>query len=57
MKILKMIFSIIMPPVAAYIQVGVTTHFWINIALTVAGGFPGVIHAIWLIVTDKKPTT
>jgi len=56
MKILKMIFSIILPPVAAYMQVGVTTHFWINLALTVAGGLPGVIHAIWLIVTDKKPT-
>ncbi len=56
MKILKIIFSIILPPVAAYMQVGITTHFWINLALTVAGGFPGIIHAIWLIVTDKKPT-
>lgn len=31
MKIIKIILAIILPPVAAFMQVGLTAHFWINI--------------------------
>ena len=54
MKIVKIICAIILPPVAAYLQVGITKHFWINILLTLLLGIPGVIHALWLVLTDKK---
>jgi len=54
MKILKIILAIILPPVAAFLQVGVTAHFWINILLTLCLGIPGIIHALWLVLTDKK---
>lgn len=53
MSILKIILSIFLPPVAAYLQVKLTTHFWINIILTIAGGIPGMIHALWLVTTKK----
>lgn len=54
MMLLKIILAIFLPPVAAFLQVGVSTHFWINIILTLLGGLPGVIHALWLVLTDKK---
>lgn len=54
MKILKVVLCIILPPVAAYLQVGVSTHLWINIILTLMMGVPGMIHALWLVLTDKK---
>jgi uncharacterized membrane protein YqaE (UPF0057 family) len=54
MKVLKIVLAIVIPPVAAYLQVGLTTHFWLNIVLTLLGGLPGVIHGLWLVVTDKK---
>lgn len=54
MKVVKIIFSIILPPVAAFLQVGATTHLWINIVLTLLGGIPGIIHALWLVLSDKK---
>ncbi len=54
MKILKVIFSIIFPPIAAFLQVGVTAHLWINIILTILGIVPGIIHALWLVLTDQK---
>ncbi len=54
MKIVKIIFCIILPPVAAFLQVGATKHFWINIILTLLMGIPGMIHALWLVLTDKK---
>ena len=52
--VLKVILAIFLPPVAAYMQVKVTTHFWINIVLTLMMGIPGMIHALWLVLTDKK---
>jgi uncharacterized membrane protein YqaE (UPF0057 family) len=54
MKIVKIIFAIILPPVAAFMQVGISTHFWINIVLTLLFVVPGIIHALWLVLTDKK---
>ncbi|AQQ72292.1 hypothetical protein SMSP2_02675 [Limihaloglobus sulfuriphilus] len=53
MIIIKIILAIILPPLAAFLQVGVSTHFWINIILTLLGGVPGVIHALWLVLTGK----
>lgn len=54
MKIVKIILAIFLPPVAAFMQVGFTTHFWINIVLSLLFVFPGAIHALWLVLADKK---
>lgn len=53
MKILKIILAIFLPPVAAFLQVGIGLHFWLNILLTILGFLPGQIHAIWLLVTER----
>ena len=54
MPILKIILAIILPPVAAYLQVGATKHMAINIILTLIGGVPGMIHALWLVLTNPS---
>ena len=54
MQILKIIFAIFIPPVAAYMQVGLTGQFWVNLLLTVFFFVPGSIHALWLVLTNKK---
>ena len=54
MKVVKIILSLILPPVAAFMQVGATKHFVINIVLTLLGFLPGAIHALWLVITDQK---
>jgi uncharacterized membrane protein YqaE (UPF0057 family) len=53
MIVLKIILAILFPPIAALVQVGLSKHFWINIILTLLGMIPGVIHALWLVVTKK----
>lgn len=53
MSILNLILAIFLPPVGAFLQVGATKHFFINIILTVLGILPGVLHAVWLVVTKK----
>lgn len=54
MTIVKILLAIFLPPVAAFLQVGLTLHFWVNIILTLLGFFPGMIHALWLVATNKK---
>jgi uncharacterized membrane protein YqaE (UPF0057 family) len=53
MNILNLILAIFLPPVGAFLQVGLTKHFFINIILTLLGGVPGIIHAVWLVVTEN----
>ena len=55
MNIVNLILAIVLPPVGAYLQVGATRHFWINVVLTICGFLPGVIHAVWLVATNQKP--
>lgn len=54
MTIVKIILALLLPPVAAFLQVGVTKHFWINLILSLLFFVPGVIHALWLVLTDQK---
>lgn len=49
--ILRIILSIILPPVGVFFQVGFGKHFWINVVLTLLGYLPGIVHAIWVIFT------
>jgi uncharacterized membrane protein YqaE (UPF0057 family) len=51
LDIVRIIVAIILPPLGVFLQVGIGKHFWINIVLTILGFVPGVIHAIWVIVT------
>ena len=52
MDILRIILSVIIPPVGVFLQVGLGLQFWLNILLTLFGYFPGLIHAIWVITRD-----
>jgi len=54
MIIVKVICALLLPPLAAFLQVGVSTHFWINLALTLLGCVPGLIHALWLVLTGQS---
>ncbi len=56
MIIIKIVLAILLPPVAALLQVGLGLHFWLNILLTILGWLPGQIHAIWLIVSKHQPS-
>nr|WP_247741615.1 YqaE/Pmp3 family membrane protein [Endozoicomonas sp. G2_1] len=53
-SILNLILAILLPPLGAFLQVGLSKHFIINLILTLCGFLPGVIHAIWLVVKNKK---
>lgn len=49
---IRIILSVIIPPVGVFFQVGLGLHFWINILLTLLGYVPGLLHAIWIILKE-----
>lgn len=51
MDILRILLSILLPPVGVFLQVGLGTQFWINILLTLLAYFPGLIHAVYIIAS------
>ncbi|MGF1589701.1 MAG: YqaE/Pmp3 family membrane protein [Pleurocapsa sp.] len=46
---IRILLSILIPPLGVFLQVGFGTDFWINVVLTLLGYFPGLIHAIYII--------
>jgi uncharacterized membrane protein YqaE (UPF0057 family) len=49
-EVILVIIALIVPPLPVFLRVGFTTHFWINIVLTILGYAPGVIHAMWVLL-------
>ncbi len=49
MDVIRIILSILLPPLGVFLQVGIGLQFWINILLTLLGYIPGVVHAVWII--------
>jgi len=54
MDILRIILAIFLPPVAAFLTVGIRLQFWLNIILTLCWFLPGSVHAIWLVVKNNQ---
>ena len=53
MDLVRLVLSIIIPPLGVYLQVGLTGQFWLNVLLTILGYVPGLIHAVWIIFTRR----
>lgn len=47
--LIRIILSVILPPLGVALEVGITKHFWINVLLTILGYVPGIIHAVYII--------
>lgn len=51
MNVLKVILAILLPPLGVLTATGFSTHFLLNIVLTLLGYFPGMSHAVYIILT------
>ena len=52
MDCLRVLLSVLIPPLGVFLKVGFGLHFWLNIVLTLIGYIPGLIHAICIIATS-----
>lgn len=53
MDILRLLAAIFIPPLGVFLQVGIGGQFWLNVLLTLFGYIPGIIHAVYIILTRK----
>lgn len=53
MNILLIILAIIFPPLGVGLKVGLSGAFWLNVLLTILGFVPGVIHALYIILSRE----
>ena len=51
---LRIIISIMIPPLGVFLTVGLGKHFWINLLLTMFFYIPGLCHAVYVIA--QKPS-
>ena len=51
--VFKLILAVLLPPLGVLAEVGLGLHFWLNIVLTIFGYIPGIIHAVYIIVTRR----
>lgn len=54
MKLVRVLLSILVPPVAVFLTYGVSITLVINILLTLLGWVPGIIHALWAIAKAEE---
>ena len=47
--LLRILLSIVLPPLGVFLQEGIGTQFWINLLLPLLGYVPGLVHAIWIV--------
>jgi uncharacterized membrane protein YqaE (UPF0057 family) len=51
MPILRILAAIVVPPLGVFLVRGITPVFWIGCALTLLGWVPGVIFALYVVLT------
>lgn len=49
--LIRLIIAVFIPPLGVFLEVGIGLHFWLNIVLTLLGYIPGIIHAVWVILS------
>lgn len=54
MNLLRIIIALFLPPLAAFLTVGIGLHFWLNLLLCLFFWVPGIIHALWLVLRKAE---
>lgn len=49
-RLLKILFAILFPPISVLLETGLSRHFLLNVLLTILGVIPGSIHAVWVLI-------
>jgi uncharacterized membrane protein YqaE (UPF0057 family) len=47
--LLRVLLSVLLPPLGVFFQEGIGAQFWINVLLTLLGYVPGLVHAVWIL--------
>lgn len=53
-NLLRIIIAFLLPPLAVYLNSGITLGFFLNILLTILGWIPGVVHALLVLLVFPR---
>lgn len=53
MEVLRILLTVLFPPLGVFLRVGITAHFWLSLLLTFFGYLPGLVHGIWLLAQSS----
>lgn len=53
-EILRLLLTLLFPPLGVALKVGLSLQFFINLLLTVLGYVPGLVHGIWLLAQQSS---
>jgi uncharacterized membrane protein YqaE (UPF0057 family) len=53
-SLIRILLSVLLPPLGVFLTVGLGGQFWLNILLTLLGYLPGVLHAVWIIARRPR---
>ena len=51
---LMALLAVVLPPLAVYLNAGITSQFWINLLLTMLGFVPGAVHALYVVISNHR---
>jgi uncharacterized membrane protein YqaE (UPF0057 family) len=51
---LMALLAVLLPPLAVYLNAGLTRQFWINLLLTMLGFVPGAVHAFYVVISNHR---
>lgn len=54
MKLVRILLSVLLPPVGVYLAYGLSSTLLINILLTLLGFVPGAIHGLWAVMKHEE---
>lgn len=50
----KIMLVFLVPPWAVYLDTGLSRTFWLNVFLTLAGIYPGVLHGVFVVIKHLR---
>ena len=51
MPIVRIVAAVLVPPLGVFLARGIGGTFWLNCLLTLLGYVPGVMHALYVVLT------
>ncbi|AHE56772.1 YqaE/Pmp3 family membrane protein [Sphingomonas sanxanigenens] len=52
--LIRIVAAVLLPPLGVFLTRGIGRDFWIDVILTLLAYVPGVVYALWVIITDNR---